>query len=169
MVEEKTTGHLCEKFNISEIQTFVESSILGLHSKRSKKDDVAVPSKADFFRRITTTEKCRQNTHSHDTFVHVQLITESSAQVQSLTTRTRVAQGPTRLRIAHCGVSKKISSSQRHVSDVAAVVTEHFYTISFTPLELDQETLREPRRSGGSTKSASPRRRRRTKTKHTKS
>ena len=36
-----------------------------------------------------------QNTHSHDTFVHVQLITERSAQVPSLTTRTRMAQGRT--------------------------------------------------------------------------
>ena len=102
---------------------------------------------------------CRQNT-SHDTFVHVQLITERSAQVHHADTRTRVAQGPTRLRIAHCGVSKKILSSQRHFSYVAALVTEHFYTISFTylscPLELDQEPLRDSQRSGGSTKSASP-------------
>ena len=77
---------------------------------------------------------CTQNTHSHDTFVHVQLITEGNAQVQSLTTRTRVAQGPTRLRIPHCGGSKKIPSAQRRVSHVAALVTEHFYTISFTCL-----------------------------------
>ena len=36
--------------------------------------------------------KCRQNTHSHDTFAHVQLITARTAQIQSLITRTRVAQ-----------------------------------------------------------------------------
>ena len=45
-----------------------------------------------------------------------------------------MAQGPTRLRIAHCGVSKKIPSSQRHFSYVAAPVIEHFFTISFTYL-----------------------------------
>ena len=39
----------------------------------------------------TTDGGCRQNTHSHDTDVHVQLITERSAQEQSLTTRTRVS------------------------------------------------------------------------------
>ena len=68
----------------------------------------------------------------------------------------------------HCGVSQKIPSSQRHVSHVAALDTEHFYTICFTYLtylptfylphcpELDQETLRDSWRSGGYTKSASP-------------
>ena len=48
---------------------------------------------------LTRTNKdnlfCGQNTHSHNTFVHVQRITERSAQVQSLTTRTRVAQATT--------------------------------------------------------------------------
>ena len=38
----------------------------------------------------TTDGVCRQNTDSHDKFVHVQRITERSAQVQSLITRTRV-------------------------------------------------------------------------------
>ena len=37
-------------------------------------------------------------------------------------------------RIAHCGVSEKSLSSQRHVSYVAALVTEHLYTISLTYL-----------------------------------
>ena len=40
----------------------------------------------------TTDGVFRQNTYSHDTFVHVQRITERIAQVQSLITRTRVAQ-----------------------------------------------------------------------------
>ena len=58
----------------------------------------------------TTDGWCGENSHSHDIFVHVKLIKASSAQVQSLTTRTRVAQirhgsRPTRLRMVHRGVS----------------------------------------------------------------
>ena len=85
----------------------------------------------------TGLESCRQNTHSHDTFVLVQVIRTLPAQMfhsPRVTTRTRVAQGPTRLRIAHCGVSSKIPSSQRHVLYVAALVIDHFYTISYTYL-----------------------------------
>ena len=43
---------------------------------------------------LTTDGVCRQNTHSHDTFVHVQLITARTALMfHSRTTQTRVAQG----------------------------------------------------------------------------
>ena len=38
------------------------------------------------------------------------------------------------LRIARIGVLKKIPLSQRHVSFLAALVTEHIYTFSFTYL-----------------------------------
>ena len=68
----------------------------------------------------------RQNTHSHDTFVHAQLIKERSARVQSLTHATRVAQ------VVCLGVSKSSLSSQRYVSHVAALATEHLHTISLT-------------------------------------
>ena len=71
----------------------------------------------------TTDRVCRQNTHWHDTFVHVQRITERSAQVQSLITR-----GSSRL--PWC--VKSSLSSHRHVAHVAALATEHVHTISFT-------------------------------------
>ena len=76
----------------------------------------------------TTDGWCRQNTHSHDTFVHVQRITERIAQVQSLITRTRVTQ------VVRHGVFESSLSSQRHVSCVAVLATEHFYTISLACL-----------------------------------
>ena len=85
----------------------------------------------------------------------------------SLTTRTRVAQGQHgSSRLPWC--VKSSLSSQRNVSFVASHVTEHFYTMSHLssdhrpspslscPSELDQETLRDSRRSGGCIKSASP-------------
>ena len=67
---------------------------------------------------------CRQNTHSHDTFVHVQLITARTAQIfQSRNTR-----GSTLL----LWCVKSSLSSQRHVSHVVALATEHSHTISLT-------------------------------------
>ena len=70
-------------------------------------------------------------------------------------------------RIACIGVLEWLSS-QRPVSSLAALVTEHIYTMSlanpiFRPspslsclLELDPNTLRDSRRSGGSTEVPSP-------------
>ena len=93
----------------------------------------------------------------------------------SLTTRTRVAQGQHgSSRLPWC--VKRSLSSQRHVSHVAALATEHLNAISLTNitclptvfllphcrvlsrpiLHWSHETLRDPRRSGGHTKAASP-------------
>ena len=70
---------------------------------------------------------CRQNTHSHDTFAHVQRITERCAQVQSLITRTRVAQ------VVCLGVSKVVCHPSV-MSHMMPLVNEHFHTISLTCL-----------------------------------
>ena len=83
---------------------------------------------------------------------------------------SRNTRGSSRL----CWCVKSSLSSWRHVSHVAALATEHLYTISLTYITclptillsptcpvsahsgLECETLRDPRRSGGYTKSASP-------------
>ena len=72
----------------------------------------------------TTDGRCRQNTHSHDTFVHVLLITAGTAQIF----HSRNTRGSSRL--PWC--VKSSLSFQRHVSHVAALATEHFHTISLT-------------------------------------
>ena len=64
--------------------------LLQARTSRHKRAGQDVETNSDSRRRYGSC-RCRQNTH--DTFVHVHLITEHSAQVQSLTTRTRVAQG----------------------------------------------------------------------------
>ena len=68
---------------------------------------------------------CRQNTLLHETCVYVQRVTERTAQMFSLTQHAW-------LKIAHCSASKSCLSSQRHVSSVAALATEHIHTISLT-------------------------------------
>ena len=73
---------------------------------------------------LTTDGGCRQNTLSHDTFVHVQLITARTAQIF----HSRNTRGSSRL--PWC--AKSSLSSQRRVSHVASLATEHFYTISLT-------------------------------------
>ena len=117
----------------------------------------ASPGATDCFANLDS--ECRQNTHSHDTFVHVQLITERSAQAQSLTTRTRVAQ------VVCLGVSKVVCHPSV-MSHMLPHLSQNTSTRSLSPTfrrssrslscfsELDQETLRDPRRSGGKTKSA---------------
>ena len=111
---------------------------------------------------------CTQNTHSRDIFVHVQLFTDRIAQVQSLTTRTRVAQRPTRQkdcalwclqkRFGHPSVMShllshlSLSTSSRSLSPTSPFFRTSSPSLS-CPLELDQETLEISRRSGGSTKS----------------
>ena len=72
-----------------------------------------------------TTDWCGQNTHNCARTAH------HRTQCTSTVTRTRVAPGRTAQDCALWWTSK-IPSSQRHVSHVAALVTEHFYTISFT-------------------------------------
>ena len=95
----------------------------------------------------TTDGVWRQNTHSHDTFVHVQRITERSAQVQSLTTRTRVAQ------VVCLGVSKVVCHPSV-MSHMLPHLPQNTSTQSLScPISthsgLDYETLQDPRRSGG--------------------
>ena len=51
----------------------------------------------------TTDGVCRQDTHSHDTFVHVQRITERNAHSRS--PREHAWLKGAEPRIAHCGVS----------------------------------------------------------------
>ena len=111
--------------------------------------------------------RCTQNTHSHDTFVHVQRITERTAQVfQKRNTRGS--------RIAHCSVSKTTclpsvmshmlphlpqNTSTRSLSPTSPVFRPYSPSLSCPTSahsELDYETLRDPRRSGRYTKSASP-------------
>ena len=105
--------------------------------------------------------KCRQNSHSHDTFAHVQLITAHTAQIQSLITRTRVAQ------VVCLGVSKVVchpsvmSHMLPHLPQNTSARSLSLSLIYITcPVSahsgLEYETLRDPRRSGGFTESASP-------------
>ena len=101
--------------------------------------------------------KCRQNTHSHDTFVHVQLITARTAQRQSLISRTCVAQ------IVCLGVSKVVCrpsvmshmllhfSQSTSTRSLSLVFRPSSPSLS-CPSELEQEAHRDPRRSGGYTK-----------------
>ena len=88
-----------------------------------------------------------QNSHSHDTFVHVQRITERSAQVQSLTTRTLVAQ------VVCLGVSKVVCHpsvmshmlphlSQNTSARLLSLIFRPYSPSLSCPSELDQETLR---------------------------
>ena len=67
----------------------------------------------------------RQNTHSHDTFLHVQLITARTAQMFHSPREHAWLK-------SFALVCQSSLSSQRHVSHVAAFAMEHFYTISLT-------------------------------------
>ena len=66
--------------------------------------------------------RCRQNTHSHDTFVHVQLVTARSAQIHS-------SREHAWLKSFALVCQKQVCHPRSHVSHVA---TEHFYTICLT-------------------------------------
>ena len=112
---------------------------------------------------------CRQNTHSHDTFVRVQRITERTAQMF----HSRNTRG-SRLKIAHCSVSKTTchpsvmshtlphlpqNTSTRSLSPTSPVFRTSSPSLT-CPISvhsgLEYETLRHPRRSGGYTNSAPP-------------
>ena len=115
----------------------------------------------------TTDGECRQNTHSHDTFVHVQRITERTAQMFH-------SRNPRGSRIAHCSVSETIchpsvmshmfphlpqNTSTRSLSPTSLVFRPYSPSLSClisVHSGLGYEALRDPRRSDGYTKSASP-------------
>ena len=117
---------------------------------------------------------CGQNTHSNNTFVHVQVMRTLPAQMfDSHTTRTRVAQAHSAE--LHALVPQKSSRHPRAMSHMLPHLPQNTCTRSLSPTStifrpsspslscptsapsgLDQDTLRDPRRSGGYTKSASP-------------
>ena len=116
----------------------------------------------------TTDGECRQNTHSHDTFVHVQVIRTLPAQMFHSPSEHAWLKGQhgSGLRIV---VSRKRFRHPSVMSHILPHVSKNTSTRSLSPTfrpsspslscpaELDQETLRDPRQSGGYTKSASPR------------
>ena len=137
--------------------------------KKEKKEGNSVETQIFVLASSRTSTKTVDRTHTHKTWLSTySFIRTACSHSHSLTTRRRVAQDS---RMAHCGVKKDLSS-QRHASHVAALATEHFYTISLTypdylpttfsftdlfylmfcptscPSRLDPETLRDPRWSG---------------------
>ena len=121
----------------------------------------------------TTDGRCRQNTHSHDTFVHVQVIRTLPAQMFHSPREHAWLKGQhdSGLRIVvsskrsrHTSVMSHMlphlsqNTSTRSLSPTSPIFRPSSPSLS-CPLALDQETLRDSRRSGGSTKSAPPTRR----------
>ena len=116
----------------------------------------------------TTDGRCRQNAHSHDTFVHVQRITERTAQMFSLTQHAWLkncthwclvegfvihAQCLTCCRTCHRTLLHDLSHQHNFPSDH---LLSHCLSY-LCPFRIGLwNTLRDPRRSGGYTKSASP-------------
>ena len=123
---------------------------------------------------ISITETCRQNIHSHDTFGHVQLITARTAQMFHSRrehawlkgqhgSELRTVVSPKRFRhpsvMSHMLPHLSLNTSTRSLSLASLVFRPSSPSLSCptsAPSGLDQETLRDPWRSGGYTKSASP-------------
>ena len=111
-----------------------------------------------------------QNTHSHDAFVHVQVIRTLPAQMFHSPREhawlkgqhgsgLRIVVYPKRFRhpsvMSHMLPHLSLNTSARSLSPTSPIFRPSSPSLS-CPLELDQETLRDSRRSGGSTKSSSP-------------
>ena len=111
---------------------------------------------------------CIQNTHSHDTFVHVQVIRTMPAQMFHSPREhawlkgqhgsgLRIVVSPERFRLSsvmsHMLPHLSLNTSTRSLSPTSPI----FRPCSPScPLALDEETLRDSRLKGGSTEPASP-------------
>ena len=139
---------------------------LTIREKLSELGPVSVGREINF---PTTDGWCGQNTHSHNTFVHVQVMRTLPAQMfDSHTTRTRVAQAhsaelhalvPQKVVVIHAQCPAYMPHLPRNTSTRSLSPTSTTFLPSSpsrscptsAPWGLDQDTLRDPRRSGGYT------------------
>ena len=112
---------------------------------------------------------------SHNTFVHVQVMRTLPAQMFDSHTHANTRGSSAQRRVACIGASKKVvvihaqcpaymphlpqNTCARSLSPTSTIFRPYSPSLSgptSAPWGLDQDTLRDPRRSGGYTKSASP-------------